>query len=218
MPGELITRLLKQARATVPFDWYLAVGRPFRGLGSDSGFMLGCSCSDEVREAYFQPDWPKSDPHIRALLSLGRVVTTAEVRAAAQAIPGMMDRLAILEQSVGREVVAVPIGYCRRDGGFVLFRRDQPFSPAEAEFLALVAPAIHGAASERRVANLDDLTRRERECLTWASRGKTAEEIGDILGISKHTAVAHLNSSMAKLKVSSRAHAVAQALRLGIIE
>lgn len=216
-PGDPFNRFVRQVKATVPFDWYLAAGRPFRGFGSDSGFVLACGCGDKVRETFFQPGWPQVDPHVRALLDEARVVTTRDIHAAAQASAAMAGRLSGLERVVGREAVAVPITFRGRDGGFVLFRRDAPFSSAEVEFLTLAAPAIHGAASERCAASLDELTPRERECLTWASHGKTAGEIGALLGISEYTAVAHLNSAMSKLKVSSRAHAVAQALRLGLI-
>jgi DNA-binding CsgD family transcriptional regulator len=211
-PDDPLLRVVAQVKAAVPFDGYLAAGRPFHGLGSASGAVLACGCSDEVRDSYFQPGSAKSDPHIRALRDQARVLTTADISTIAQADSAMSRRLWGLGQAVGREAVAVPINYCGRDGGFVLFRRDRPFSPEEVEFLTLAAPALHGGAS------IDDLTPRERECLTWASQGKTAGEIGAVLGISEYTAVAHLNSAMAKLKVSSRAHAIAQALRLGLID
>ncbi|ALK08339.1 helix-turn-helix transcriptional regulator [Blastochloris viridis] len=214
--GDGLERLLGQVRAVVPFDWFLAVGRPFRGISSDSGVLLACSSQPDIRDAFFQPDWPKLDPQVRAL-SARRVVTTAEIRAAAADAP-MVRWLAELERSVGGEAVGVPISYCGRDGGFVLFRRAAPFSPDDVEFLTLAAPAIHSTAAELRTAVADELTRRERECLSWASHGKTAGEIGTILGISEYTAVAHLSSTMAKLRASSRAHAVAQALRLGLID
>lgn len=59
------------------------------------------------------------------------------------------------------------------------------------------------------------LTRREKECLRWASDGKTSWEIGTILGISERTAVFHLNNAAKKLGVQSRAHSIARAISLG---
>ena len=169
---------LKQVRAAVPFDWFLAAGRPFRGLGSDSGFLLACGCNDEGSRRLFPARLAEIRPaHPGAAQPAAGGDDGGDPRRRAG---GRRRRCGGWRgwSAVGREVVAVPISYCGRDGGFVLFRRDQPFSPAEVEFLALVAPAIHGAAAERRAADLDDLTPRERECLTWASRGKTAGEIG----------------------------------------
>ena len=101
-----------------------------------------------------------------------------------------------------------------------MFRRREPeFTDAEVEYLELVAPALHLAALDLpATAPANGLTARERECLAWTSVGKTAWEIGSILGISEHTAVAHLNAAVRKLGAASRAHAVAEALRRGLIE
>lgn len=61
------------------------------------------------------------------------------------------------------------------------------------------------------------LTDRERECLTWTARGKSAWSIGKIIGVSEHTVNFHLKRGMAKLGASNRMQAVVAALRLGLI-
>lgn len=61
------------------------------------------------------------------------------------------------------------------------------------------------------------LTRRELECLGWSARGKTAWEIGAILGISESAAKKHLISSSRKLDARTGSHAVAIALSRGLI-
>jgi DNA-binding CsgD family transcriptional regulator len=61
------------------------------------------------------------------------------------------------------------------------------------------------------------VTDRERECLTWTARGKSAWTIGKILNISEHTVNFHLKRSMAKLGATNRMQAVVSALRLGLI-
>ncbi len=62
-----------------------------------------------------------------------------------------------------------------------------------------------------------NLTARELECLTWASRGKTEEEIGMILGRSQATSRFHLRNAISKLNASNRTHAVAKACSMGLI-
>jgi LuxR family quorum sensing-dependent transcriptional regulator len=62
-----------------------------------------------------------------------------------------------------------------------------------------------------------ELTPRERECLKWAARGKSEWEISQILGISEHTSEKHLLNAKTKLGASNRVHAVAEALRRGLI-
>jgi LuxR family quorum sensing-dependent transcriptional regulator len=62
------------------------------------------------------------------------------------------------------------------------------------------------------------LTPREREVLLWAAQGKTAWEIGEILGISQRTAEEHLTAAGRKLGAPNRTRAVAIAIRDRIIE
>ncbi|MCA6218373.1 autoinducer binding domain-containing protein [Ideonella sp. B7] len=61
------------------------------------------------------------------------------------------------------------------------------------------------------------LTPRELEALRWTMEGKTAWEVGTILGISERTAVLHLQNAMHKLESTNKHQAVLKALRLGLI-
>jgi DNA-binding CsgD family transcriptional regulator len=61
------------------------------------------------------------------------------------------------------------------------------------------------------------LTPRELEALRWTMEGKTAWEVGAILGISERTAVLHVNNAMHKLGCATKHQAVLKALRLGLI-
>ena len=61
------------------------------------------------------------------------------------------------------------------------------------------------------------LTGRELECLRWTMEGKTAWEVGAILGITERTAVLHINNAMHKLNCTNKHQAVLKALRLGLI-
>ncbi len=62
------------------------------------------------------------------------------------------------------------------------------------------------------------LTPRELEVLRWTMDGKTAWEVGAVLGISERTAVLHINNAMHKLKCVNKHQAVLKALRLGLID
>jgi LuxR family quorum sensing-dependent transcriptional regulator len=61
------------------------------------------------------------------------------------------------------------------------------------------------------------LTQREREVLAWASQGKSAWEIGEILHIAQRTAEQHLANAARKLGAVNRTHTVAIAIRNKII-
>lgn len=62
------------------------------------------------------------------------------------------------------------------------------------------------------------LTKRDVDCLDWASQGKTSGEISQILGLSEHTVNHYLSNASSKLNTMNRVHAVSKALRLGIIQ
>jgi LuxR family quorum sensing-dependent transcriptional regulator len=61
------------------------------------------------------------------------------------------------------------------------------------------------------------LTGREREVLTWAAKGKSAWEIGEILDITKRTVDEHAQHASRKLGAVNRTQAVAMALRNHLI-
>lgn len=61
------------------------------------------------------------------------------------------------------------------------------------------------------------LTARELEALRWTMDGKTAWEVGAIMGISERTAVLHLQNATHKLNCVTKHQAVLKAVRLGIV-
>lgn len=61
------------------------------------------------------------------------------------------------------------------------------------------------------------LSGRERECLLWAARGKTAWETSIILSVSESAVKKYLATAAAKLGARTRTQAVAQAIRQGLI-
>jgi DNA-binding CsgD family transcriptional regulator len=63
----------------------------------------------------------------------------------------------------------------------------------------------------------DPLSDRERECLYWASEGKTTDEVAVILGVSANTVNSYITHAMQKFSASNRAMAVATAVRNGIL-
>ena len=75
----------------------------------------------------------------------------------------------------------------------------------------------HENAAELSARGPVELSAREREVLCWTQQGKTYWEIGCILGISQRTVKFHVARIKAKLDVVSTAHAIAKAMRTGLI-
>lgn len=67
-------------------------------------------------------------------------------------------------------------------------------------------------------SKLNSLTAREIEVLGWVARGKSAWEVGEILNIAKRTVDEHVQTAVRKIGAVNRTHAVALAIRDGIIE
>jgi LuxR family transcriptional activator of conjugal transfer of Ti plasmids len=112
----------------------------------------------------------------------------------------------------------IPIHDDRGAVAAVTFATDESRPPFErtikehAEVLQLMAMYFHAHA--RRTLSFDRtvygalLSPREYECLQWSSRGKSAWEIGKIIGISRRTAAFHLDNARAKLGVRTVRQAV----------
>jgi LuxR family quorum-sensing system transcriptional regulator CciR len=62
------------------------------------------------------------------------------------------------------------------------------------------------------------LTPREKECLLWSARGKSAWSTGMILKISEHTVNFHLKNAMSKLGTTNKIIAVVKAMRMRLID
>jgi two-component system response regulator NreC len=83
---------------------------------------------------------------------------------------------------------------------------------------ALGARLIAAEAEERKRADVDPLSEREREVLRLLALGHTNQEIAQVLYISVRTAETHRAHIMQKLGLSSRAELVRYALGEGLLE
>jgi DNA-binding NarL/FixJ family response regulator len=93
----------------------------------------------------------------------------------------------------------------------------KPFSPDELlARVRLRLPPSSPAPEDDSVAP-SDLTRREQQVLTLLSEGLSQKEIASELVISPKTVAAHVQHILGKLSVHSRAQAVAQAYRRGLL-
>ena len=82
----------------------------------------------------------------------------------------------------------------------------------------LGARLVAAEAEERKRADADPLSEREREVLRLLALGHTNQEIAKMLYISVRTAETHRAHIMQKLRLSSRAELVRYALTEGLLE
>ena len=116
------------------------------------------------------------------------------------------------------------------EGRHFLFgvERDRPVPNDAAELTRMVADvqlfAVHAQDAALRILmpgsaepSLPSLTPRELETLRWTMAGKTAWEVGEVLGITERTASLHVNNATHKLGCVNKHQAVLKALRLGML-
>ena len=108
------------------------------------------------------------------------------------------------------------VSWCSRNG------RGRDLAEASLASMFLISHAfIRHAECLLEEAGRDNgcgrLTARERECLTWAARGKSEEEIALLIHRSRDTVHFHLRNAAVKLDAGNRTHAVAIACTRGLI-
>jgi DNA-binding CsgD family transcriptional regulator len=121
--------------------------------------------------------------------------------------------------------VTIPIRNRKNEHAIVSFSSDLPDDDWEdykltgMPQLELVSLLVDSAAGINAKLPLDDigLSRREEQCLTWAARGKTYQEIAEILDISPGSVKLYLDTARHKLNCANLTHAVAVAIASGVV-
>lgn len=123
---------------------------------------------------------------------------------------------------IGGRGIAFPVYTDRGQVGVFVFGGAELMpDPASLHELHGRCFALFDAVSRLGVANdgaVPQMSRREIECLKLTSRGYTSEEIAKLLKLSVHTANQYLTQTTQKLNAVNRMHAVAKALRMGLID
>ena len=124
--------------------------------------------------------------------------------------------------SLAGAALALPLTAEREDDGLMVISGDamsftmrsltdlHGFCLMQFGLIARLRPTVADAPPQ--------MSPREVECLKLTANGCTSEEIATRLGLSVHTANQYLTNSSQKLNAVGKVHAVAKALRLGLID
>lgn len=117
--------------------------------------------------------------------------------------------------------IGIPVREDERCNGWVSLAARQAAVTANAlpDLQQFCTDVFFTARTLRQAANrrTTRLTEREKEVLMWCSIGRTSADIAKELGLAEATVVSHLQNAMVKLDANNRVQAVAEAIRLGII-
>ena len=130
-----------------------------------------------------------------------------------------------LNHIVGRNGISIPLRNRRGVFALVSFTSDLPkveweaYKTGNMRGLQLLSVLIDSAANINfKLPPLPvQLSFREEQCLLWAARGKTYQEIAEILGLAFGSVKTHLDGARHKLRCMNLTHAAAVAFATGII-
>ncbi|OEF03956.1 helix-turn-helix transcriptional regulator [Vibrio genomosp. F10] len=121
---------------------------------------------------------------------------------------------------------SLPVHGTRGEFGLLNFAGQSSNSKASANYdMALpyaqvILPAVLDTLQRIRRQQPDTivkLTKRETECLSWVTEGKSSWEIAKIIGCAERTVIFHLNNAMLKLNATNRYQAISKAIFGGLI-
>ncbi len=126
---------------------------------------------------------------------------------------------------IGRNGLSIPVRNRRNAHSLVSFTSDVPrhewetFKKLNMVELQQLSALINSAASIdlKQAETPVQLSQREEQCLIWAARGKTYQEVADIVGVSLGSVKTHLDTARHKLRCINLTHAAAVAVATGVI-
>jgi DNA-binding CsgD family transcriptional regulator len=104
--------------------------------------------------------------------------------------------------------------------------RDAPLPEEDGKLARLMGDlqllSVHAQAAAVRLLlpaeqETPKLTPREIDILRWSMEGKSAWNVGEILGVSEHTVNFHLRNIFKKMNCSTKQQAVLKAMQLGLV-
>jgi LuxR family quorum sensing-dependent transcriptional regulator len=218
--AEEVLNLVHDAVSQFGCDGLMFLGLPARNQ-SYHDVVVGKRLPEEWARTYEQRQYLHSDPIVRQLRGARRPFEWKDVCFDSERFPRSREVMHVRADFGFRHGFVVPVPGPRGASAGVFMGGERPDFPAH------VKPALHMMSlyAFERISDLQPrprapdtgLTSREREVLTWTAAGKSAWEIGAILSISTRTVNEHAQTAMRKLGAGNRTHAVALALRDGLI-
>lgn len=209
---------IERLRRAVPFDFFAVSGLDLDGYRFGSGHSIDSDVPPAFLDAYYGDDLLKTDPFVKASLSAQSVVIEEEVYAKTPP-PQRLQYLARTFGVVNRTLFPIKRGDIVF--GAVAFARATPFSREEIDFLGEIAETMHRvlthAIMQKFSAQTLKLSEGEITCLRLASLGKTTDEISAASSYTPDTVNSYIKTAIRKLQADNRVHAIAEAIRRGLI-
>ncbi|MFZ2100052.1 MAG: autoinducer binding domain-containing protein [Oricola sp.] len=172
---------------------------------------------------YSEMDYSRIDPVLtKGLYSVGAVIFDHNNAETAELAEFGAEAMA---HGIGRFTIGIPVHIGANTHAVATFATDMDVTDnadessaaltrcREQAYIIAVAITERFFKSEQPKYNLTD---REIEVLYWGSLGKTDQQTAEVMGISRWTVVAHVQSAKSKLRVNNKAAAIVRALELNL--
>lgn len=209
---------MERLRKAVPFDFFAVSGLDLDGYRFGSGHSIDTDLPPAFLDAYYGDNLLNVDPFVRASVTATEVVIEEEVyekTAPPQRLVYLARTFGVLNRTL------FPIRRGDLVFGAVTFSRTTPFARDEISFLSDQAEVTHRVITrlimEKFSAQTMKLSEGEIACLRYASLGKTTDDIATASGFTPDTVNSYIKTAIRKLRAENRVHAIAEAIRRGII-
>ena len=217
---EQVWALAVSSAASVGFDGLCYHHTPpFAVLPDTATTVFSHVIDPALMEAYTASLADALDP-IRHMTSQRAVpFTLASLRDEAALIGEQKRMVSELEEAVGEALIVPAFGPCAQLGFFCLVGDQADSVPlTERRLIQSLGQVVHLRFCELAPpAPMVPLTARELNVVRWAAVGRSNGEIGELLGITRHTVDAHLRRIYGKLGVNDRVTAAIKATTLGLV-
>jgi DNA-binding CsgD family transcriptional regulator len=179
--------------------------------------------SREWQARYFLKQYSKVDPVIRFGVQAMAPFDWDELNRDDPAVQNFFADA--VNHHVGRNGLSIPVRNRKNTHSLVSFSSDLPqqewetFKLSNMRNLQQLSALIDSAEGVDRKLQKSpvQLSEREEQCLIWAARGKTQQEVAEILDLSLGSVKTHLDTARRKLHCKNLTHAVGVAVAAGVI-
>ncbi|MEW7010027.1 helix-turn-helix transcriptional regulator [Lentilitoribacter sp. EG35] len=219
---DQVSHLTVDSISSFGASYYFAGEMPPENLDSHNNraYVIGGHWVDRWTERYFLQDYIRRDPAIKHV----RTQDTPFIWSHLQhndldgqrimyeaSCVGLHNGITIAQQGLNNKRIGISFAGEKLD-------MDNPFLSTGLTVIAAYAVDAHLRIGQRNEILKDvTLTPREHEVLKWIADGVTSIETGEIIGISTPTVEKHFRTALTKLGANNRTHAIAIAIRLGLL-
>ncbi|MCE0556481.1 LuxR family transcriptional regulator [Motilimonas sp. 1_MG-2023] len=220
---EAINLVLEKAAALIELEYYLFGLSSVQSITKRSTFIVD-NYPSEWRKSYDEEKLINLDPVVAYSYDNYLPATWSHIQKVSPKKKGGVD---VMKEaaSIGLKTgFTIPVHGMQGEFGMLSMALSSDYDEAKLNdilpIMQLLTPALQEAI--HRINNKTHqqkikLTKRENECLLWASEGKSAWEISHIIGCAERTVIFHLSNVCSKLNASNRYQAISKAIMSGLI-